>query len=114
MILVATGINTDVDGKTVTLTPMINGNPALATNPSAGGNMGTGPNGWRCGSATDGTTLPSVAEPQRQDRKSTRLNSSPPILPYPLLCFQKKNTHKTSGRTSHSSPRTSLLRLVRL
>jgi len=40
-ILVATGIKTDVDGKTVTLTPMVNGNPALATNPSAGGNMGT-------------------------------------------------------------------------
>ncbi len=57
-ILVATGIKTDVDGKTVTLTPMVNGNPALATNPSAGGNMGTGPNGWRCGSTVDGTTLP--------------------------------------------------------
>src|SRR5882762_1802192 len=49
---------TDVDGQTVTLTPMIGANPALATNPSAGGNMGTGPNGWRCGSTQDGTTLP--------------------------------------------------------
>src|SRR6266550_3586026 len=51
-------INTDVDGKILTLVPMIGANPALATNPSAGGNMGTGPNGWRCGSTGDGTTLP--------------------------------------------------------
>jgi type IV pilus assembly protein PilA len=57
-VLIATGIKTDVDGQTVTLTPLINNVPAVATNPSAGGNMGTGPNGWRCGSATDGTTLP--------------------------------------------------------
>ena len=58
MILIATGIKTDVDGTTVTLVPMIGNNPALATNPSSGGNMGTGPNGWRCGATADGTTLP--------------------------------------------------------
>ena len=58
IVTIATGIKTDVDGKVVTLVPMIGANPALATNPSAGGNMGTGPNGWRCGSTGDGTTLP--------------------------------------------------------
>jgi len=58
IVTIATGIKTDVDSKVVTLVPMIGANPALATNPSAGGNMGTGPNGWRCGSTGDGTTLP--------------------------------------------------------
>src|SRR5258708_27696562 len=43
MILVATGIKTDVDGTTGTLTPMINRAPAVATNPSAGGHLGDGP-----------------------------------------------------------------------
>jgi type IV pilus assembly protein PilA len=53
MVLIATGIKTDVDGKVVTLTPMIGANAASSTT-----NMGTGPNGWRCGLTTDGTTLP--------------------------------------------------------
>jgi type IV pilus assembly protein PilA len=52
-VLIATGIKSDVDGQTVTLVPMLNG--AAATTAS---NMGTGPNGWRCGLGTDGTTLP--------------------------------------------------------
>ncbi|MGB7542860.1 MAG: pilin [Burkholderiales bacterium] len=47
-------IKSDVDAMKVTLTPMIGATPADSTL-----NMGTGPNGWRCGdSVTDGTTLP--------------------------------------------------------
>ena len=52
-VLIATGIKSDVDGQTVTLVPMLNGAPALTAS-----NMGTGPNGWRCGLLADGTTLP--------------------------------------------------------
>src|SRR6266851_9430152 len=52
-VLIATGIKSDVDGQTVTLVPMLNGTPALTAS-----NMGTGPNGWRCGLTADGTTLP--------------------------------------------------------
>ncbi len=52
-VTIATGIKTDVDGKLVTLVPMVGANPALSAS-----NMGTGPNGWRCGSLGDGTTLP--------------------------------------------------------
>jgi type IV pilus assembly protein PilA len=52
-VLIATGIKTDVDGKTVTLVPMLNGVPATTAV------MGTGPNGWRCGLLADGTDLPS-------------------------------------------------------
>jgi type IV pilus assembly protein PilA len=52
-VLIATGIKSDVDGQTVTLVPMLNG--VASTTAS---NMGTGPNGWRCGLGTDGTTLP--------------------------------------------------------
>ncbi len=52
-VLIAAGIKSDVDGQTVTLVPMLNGAPATTA-----ANMGTGPNGWRCGLTTDGTTLP--------------------------------------------------------
>jgi len=45
-------IKSDVDGKKVTLAPMIGGVLANSTV-----NMGTGPNGWRCGSTIDGTNL---------------------------------------------------------
>src|SRR5260221_1808331 len=57
-ILVATGIKTDVDGTTVTLTPMINGVPAKATIPSAGGNMATALSDWRSGVTVADLTLP--------------------------------------------------------
>ena len=46
------GINTDVNGKFVTLTPMVGSTPASSTT-----NMGAGLTGWRCGSPTEGTTL---------------------------------------------------------
>ena len=52
-VLIATAIKSDVDGTTVTLVPMLNGAPATTA-----ANMGTGPNGWRCGATGDGTTLP--------------------------------------------------------
>lgn len=52
-VTVATGIKSDVDSTAVTLVPMIGANPA-----NSGTDMGTGPNGWRCGLAGDGTTLP--------------------------------------------------------
>lgn len=45
----ATGINSTVDGKLLTLKPL-NGTSA----PTAGGTITT----WRCGSTTDGTTIP--------------------------------------------------------
>jgi type IV pilus assembly protein PilA len=48
--IVANGIKSDVDGKMVTLIPMVGANPAdTATD------MGKGVNGWRCGGT--GTTL---------------------------------------------------------
>ena len=49
---IASGIKSDVDTKLVTLIPLIGGVPASSTT-----NMGTGPNGWRCGSTVDGTNL---------------------------------------------------------
>jgi type IV pilus assembly protein PilA len=52
-VTIATGIKSDVDGMHVTLVPLINGTPA-----SSSTNMGTGPNGWRCGASADGTDLP--------------------------------------------------------
>jgi type IV pilus assembly protein PilA len=54
---IATGIKTDVDNKLVTLVPLIGASPAT-TQGGSGGNMGTGPNGWRCGATADGTSLP--------------------------------------------------------
>jgi len=47
-----TNISTDVNNKSVTLSPMIGANVAKTAN-----NMGQGLTGWRCGSTTDGTTL---------------------------------------------------------
>jgi type IV pilus assembly protein PilA len=48
-VTLAGGIAADVDGKNVTLIPMINGAPA-----DAGADMGKGINAWRCGgSGTD-------------------------------------------------------------
>jgi len=41
-----------IDGKVLTLVPLIDGKPAQASS-----DMGRGPNGWRCGSKSDGTTL---------------------------------------------------------
>ena len=46
------GIGTVVDGKIVSLAPMIGANLAKSAS-----DMGTGPNGWRCGSSTDGTNV---------------------------------------------------------
>ena len=43
----------DIDGKAVTLRPMINASPA-----SSAADMGLAINGWRCGNAADGTTIP--------------------------------------------------------
>jgi len=57
IVKIATGIKTDVDNMIVTLVPLVNGAPAKADIPPTG-NMGTGPNGWRCGLPGDGTTLP--------------------------------------------------------
>jgi type IV pilus assembly protein PilA len=48
----ATNISADVNGKFVTLAPMIGNNIAKTAN-----NMGQGLTGWRCGSSTDGTSL---------------------------------------------------------
>ena len=46
-------ISADVNGRLVTLTPLINANTAAnSTN-----DMGKGLHGWRCGSSTDGTNL---------------------------------------------------------
>jgi type IV pilus assembly protein PilA len=53
---IATGIKSDVDNQLVTLAPMVSGAVANAALPPTG-NMGTGPNAWRCGSTTDGTNL---------------------------------------------------------
>jgi type IV pilus assembly protein PilA len=52
-VTVANGIKSDVDGTLVTLVPTINSVAAAAAT-----DMGTGPNGWRCGLPVDGTTLP--------------------------------------------------------
>jgi type IV pilus assembly protein PilA len=50
---IATGIETNrVDGKIITLAPLIDG--TLAQTPD---DMGKSINGWRCGSPADGTTL---------------------------------------------------------
>ena len=48
------GINASVDGKSVTLVPLISDN----TPASAASNMGSNLFGWRCGAAADGTDLP--------------------------------------------------------
>jgi type IV pilus assembly protein PilA len=56
---IANGIKTDVDQKFVTLIPLIGvSSPATTVGGSGAGNMGTGPNAWRCGATADGTTLP--------------------------------------------------------
>ena len=47
------GINTVVNSKVVTLRPLKD-----ATTPSATSDIGTTIYGWRCGSTTDGTTVP--------------------------------------------------------
>lgn len=43
----------DIDGQQLTLTPIIDGNPA-----SSATDMGKRVSSWRCGSETDGTTIP--------------------------------------------------------
>ena len=48
------GIGASVDGKFVTLVPLISDN----TPASAASNMGSNLFGWRCGAAADGTDLP--------------------------------------------------------
>jgi type IV pilus assembly protein PilA len=48
------GIGASVDGKFVTLLPLISDN----TPASAASNMGSSLFGWRCGAAADGTDLP--------------------------------------------------------
>jgi type IV pilus assembly protein PilA len=53
-----TGINTDVNGTVVTLVPLANATTAAITaTPPTASNMGAGLFGWRCGLASDGTTL---------------------------------------------------------
>ena len=53
-----TGINTDVNGTAVTLVPLANATTAAITaTPPTASNMGAGLFGWRCGLASDGTTL---------------------------------------------------------
>jgi hypothetical protein len=47
------GISASVNGKFVTLVPLISEN----TPASAATNMGSSPFGWRCGAAADGTDL---------------------------------------------------------
>jgi type IV pilus assembly protein PilA len=55
-----TGISVDVDGKLVSLAPLIRDAATIATTAGANnGNMGQGLFGWRCGSTTDGTTVSS-------------------------------------------------------
>jgi|SRR5690554_6751261 len=50
--LTAQGINGDVDTKVLTLKPFAD--TGMTTAPTAGGTI----QAWRCGSATDGTTIP--------------------------------------------------------
>jgi type IV pilus assembly protein PilA len=52
VIITIQGIGSQVDSKKVTFAPMINNVVANST-----ANMGTGPNGWRCGSPADGTDV---------------------------------------------------------
>src|SRR5438876_7742605 len=40
------------------------------------------------------TFLPGENEPGREDRKSTRLNSSHPSISYAVFCLKKKKTQK--------------------
>jgi type IV pilus assembly protein PilA len=52
-VMIGTGINSaNVDGKLVTLAPIISGSAANSATM-----MGMGVNSWRCGSTTDGTNL---------------------------------------------------------
>lgn len=44
----------DIDGKLLTMVPLINGTPAAAAT-----DMGKAVNAWRCGDPADGTTVPS-------------------------------------------------------
>src|SRR3712207_8018195 len=39
------------------------------------------------------TRWPPLREPPREDRKSTRLNSSHANISYAVFCLKKKNTH---------------------
>ena len=56
---IASGIKSDVDTKLVTLVPMLGTVQSSTTGGASNiGNMGTGPNAWRCGATADGTTLP--------------------------------------------------------
>src|SRR2546422_7914693 len=49
----------------------------------------------RDGGSTDGSTLQRLRGTWRQDRKSTRLNSSHGYISYAVFCLKKK-THTTS------------------
>src|SRR5256884_7341970 len=40
--------------------------------------------------------VPSVGQPARRDRKSTRLNSSHGYISYAVFCLKKKREHRTS------------------
>jgi len=54
--IIATAQNfsdTDIDGKVITLVPLINGTPAVTP-----GDMGKAVTSWRCGGSGDGTTVP--------------------------------------------------------
>ena len=53
-----TGISVDVNNKVVSLAPLVKDAQTVASS-AAGGNMGQGLFGWRCGSTTDGTTVSS-------------------------------------------------------
>ena len=52
-----TGINADVNGKFVTLVPLVGNATTVAVAKGANNNMGNGLFGWRCGSTADGTDL---------------------------------------------------------
>src|SRR5258708_25905651 len=62
------------------------------------------------GSSPGGATVKSI----REDRKSTRLNSSHQIISYAVFCLKKKNnhTHYRTGRVQ-SQPHTTCTRPIR-
>ena len=52
-----TGINGDVNGKFITLVPLVGNATTVAVAKGTPNNMGSGLFGWRCGATTDGTDL---------------------------------------------------------
>src|SRR5262245_63372074 len=50
---------------------------------------------------TDGSARHTARPPRREDRKSTRLNSSHLGISYAVFCLKKKNLNKTQTETEH-------------